>query len=262
MPPTPPAPILLSDHALSLLVTEARYPSSILHPCMQGTAVEAARAVLREARLTNASGTRTGRGNNLVRTIAEATTHLRLTASTRPHERRLWLADRNAVIAGRHPTGAWEVTLVPRGELWNEVVSWLRLGERPEPARRPCWDIDLDRLAIFIDTLQRGDRAATARLLAPSPATDVTLFRSLLEGRARCWHLRAQHRDHPRTFDVTAIDGGVQGWWRACQRSAAPSSQVQLDPVDTHELWRSVSEVLHCPAPVDDDACRVADPIA
>jgi hypothetical protein len=233
---------------------------------MQGTAAEAARAALRAARLTNATGGRTSRGENLTRTIAGASTHLRLTTSTRPHERRLWLADRSAVIAGRHPSGDWQLSVVPRGELWNEVVGWLRLGERPEPARRPSWDIDLDRFSLFIDSLQRGDRATTARMLAqpaaPSRAAHATLFRSLLEGQARCWHLRAQHRDHPRTFDVAAIDGGVRGWWRAYQRTNTPTSLVQLDPVDTHELWRSVSEVLHCPAPAESETCPVSGPAA
>lgn len=266
MPPTPRAPLHLSDHALSVLVTEARYPSSVLHPCMQGNAAHAARASLRAARLINTTGRRTSRGNSLACTIATASTHLQLTTSTRPHERRLWLAPRSAVIAGRLADDDWELSVVPRGELWDELVTWLRLGERPEPLRRPSWDLDLDRLARFIDALQRGDRATTARLAGPPPthvpATDGMLFRSVLDGRARCWHLRAQHRDHPRTFDVTAIDGGVQGWWRACQRATAPVHQIRLDPVDTHELWRSVSEALHCPAGIEDESRRVSGPMA
>lgn len=266
MPTKPTPPAVLGSHSLALLVIGTRSPGSHQHPSMFGTVARQARDELVAAGLSSAEGEPTPRGKALGEAIATAATYLQLTTSQPPAERQVWLAERKAVVATSTADGRWNVTMVPRGELWDHLVTWIYLGDRPQPARRTRLTVDGERLRAFIRALQQRDGSAIKRLRAetsvPTAVDDRGVFDAILTNRARCWLLRAHHHGDPQLVELAALDAGIHGWWRAWQRSTDVARSLHLDPIDTHEVWRSLAEALHGPPSTDDRLAPTAAPVS
>lgn len=249
MPRTPTAPAVLTAHALAILVTITRSPSARSHPSLTSSSARHCIETLQAAGLLNDAEGPTSAGRCLVAPIDSAAAHLHLATSSPASERQIWLAERDAVVATSRPDQRLEIILCARSGIWDDLVSWLYLGDRPEPSRRVRRRCDADRLLGAIRAMQQRNEPTFSRLLMDARHSgqrdDVELLEAMINSRARSWILRARHVGSSDLVEMAAIDAGIDGWWRAWRRAERPCSTLDLDPVDTHEIWCSLAETLN-----------------